>query len=81
MLIDQSTYANRWRRVSPAAKGIFALGGFSAAFAASVPAAPFAVAALIFAAKPHRTVGHPGCANAEPPMSRAMITTTTAKDT
>lgn len=35
MLIEQSTCANRWQRVSPVAEGIFALGGFRAAFAAA----------------------------------------------
>lgn len=47
MLIEQSAYANRWRRVCPAAKGVFALGGFVAAFAARVPLAAIAVAALL----------------------------------
>lgn len=49
MLIEQSAYANRWRSVSPAAKGIFALGGFVAAFAAGTPAAAVAVAGLLVA--------------------------------
>ena len=39
MLIEQSAYANRWRPVSPAAKGVFALAGFVAAFAARTPTA------------------------------------------
>ena len=43
MLIEQSAYANRWRKVSPAAKALFALGGFVAAFVARTPH----VAALI----------------------------------
>lgn len=47
MLIEQCAYANRWRPVSPAAKGVFALAGISAAFAAGRPAAAFAVAGLI----------------------------------
>ena len=47
MLIEQSAYANRWRRVAPAAKGVFALAGFVAAFAAATPRAAVAVAALI----------------------------------
>ena len=47
MLIEQSAYANRWRRVDPAAKGAFALAGFVAAFAAATPRAALAVAALI----------------------------------
>ena len=32
MLIEQSAYANRWRGVAPQAKGLFALGGVTAAF-------------------------------------------------
>ena len=47
MLVEQCAYANRWRSVSPAAKGLFALGGFVAAFVAGRPEAAFAVAALI----------------------------------
>ena len=47
MLIEQSAYANRWRRVAPAAKGIFALAGFVAAFAARTPTAALAVALLL----------------------------------
>jgi len=47
VLIEQSAYANRWRRVAPAAKGVFALAGFVAAFAAATPRAAVAVAALI----------------------------------
>ena len=47
MLVEQSAYANRWRSVSPAAKGLFALGGFIAAFVARRPEAAAAVAALI----------------------------------
>jgi len=49
VLIEQSAYANRWRCVAPTAKGIFALGGFVAAFAAGTPAAAVAVAGLIVA--------------------------------
>lgn len=49
MLIEQSAYSNRWRRVSHAAKGVFALGGFVAAFAAGTPAAAVAVAGLLAA--------------------------------
>jgi cobalt/nickel transport system permease protein len=47
VLIEQCAYANRWRSVSPAAKGLFALGGFVAAFAARQPAVASAVAVLI----------------------------------
>jgi cobalt/nickel transport system permease protein len=49
MLIEQSAYANRWRRVSPAAKGIFTLCGMAAAFAAATPAAACVVAAVLCA--------------------------------
>ncbi|WP_153111076.1 cobalt ECF transporter T component CbiQ [Propionivibrio limicola] len=47
MLIEQCAYGNRWRKVAPAAKGLFCLGGFIAAFAASQPAAAAAVAGLV----------------------------------
>lgn len=47
MLIELSAYANRWRPVAPAAKGLFALGGFVAAFAAKSPLAGLLVAVLI----------------------------------
>jgi cobalt/nickel transport system permease protein len=47
MLIEQAAYANRWRRVAPGAKGMFALAGFVAAFAARVPLAAVAVALAI----------------------------------
>ena len=47
MLIEQSAYANRWRHVAPAAKGVFGLAGFVAAFAAATPRAALAVATLI----------------------------------
>lgn len=49
MLIEQSAYANRWRRVTPAAKGLFALSGLVAAFAAPSPAAACLVACLLIA--------------------------------
>ena len=49
MLIEQSAYANRWRRVSPAAKSAFALCGFIAAFVAGTPSAAVAVAGLLAA--------------------------------
>ncbi len=53
MLIEQSAYANRWRPVSPAAKGLFAVSGFVAAFAAGTPPRAMIVAALLaFAAVP-----------------------------
>ena len=47
MLIEQAVYGNRWRRVSPAAKGAFALAGLLAAFAAPTPPAAALVAALL----------------------------------
>ena len=47
MLIEQSAYANRWRKVSPAAKGLFSLCGFVAAFAAARPETALLVAALV----------------------------------
>lgn len=49
MLIEELAYGNRWRRVSPAAKGTFALGGFIAAFAAATPVTAASVAASIAA--------------------------------
>ena len=47
MLIEQWAYGNRWRFVSPAAKAVFCLGGFVAAFAAGRPEVAAAVAALL----------------------------------
>ena len=47
MLIEQCAYGNRWRFVSPAAKAVFSLGGFVAAFAAGRAEAAATVAALI----------------------------------
>ena len=47
MLIEQCAYSNRWRFVSPAAKAVFCLGGFVAAFAAGRPEVAAAVAALL----------------------------------
>jgi cobalt/nickel transport system permease protein len=49
VLIEHSAYANRWRRVSPAAKGIFTLCGFVGTFAAATPAAALSVAAVLCA--------------------------------
>jgi cobalt/nickel transport system permease protein len=49
VLIEQCAYRNRWRFVSPAAKALFCLGGFVAAFAAGRAEAAFAVAAVIAA--------------------------------
>lgn len=50
MRIEQAAYASRWRPVSPAAKGLFALAGLIAAFAAPTPGGALAVAALLVAA-------------------------------
>ena len=47
MLIEQCAYANRWRRVSPAAKAIFALCGVVASFVAGTPLAAVAVVGLL----------------------------------
>ena len=47
MLIEQCAYANRWRRVTPAAKGLFAIGALIAAFAATRPATAALVALLV----------------------------------
>ncbi len=47
MLIEQSAYTNRWRQVSPAAKGIFALCGIVAAFAAATPVAACSIAVVL----------------------------------
>lgn len=47
MRIEQSAYANRWRGVSPAAKGGFALSGLLAAFAADRPEGALLVALLL----------------------------------
>ena len=50
MLTEQSAYANRWRRVSPVAKGLFTLCGMIAAFAASSPRTALLLALLLSAA-------------------------------
>ena len=47
MLIEQSAYNNRWRSVSPAAKGLFAACGFVAIFAAKSPLTATLVAWLL----------------------------------
>lgn len=49
MLIEQCAYANRWRRKSSAAKGVFSLCGIVAAFAAAAPVNAFGVAAVMCA--------------------------------
>lgn len=50
MLIEQLAHANRWRAVSPAAKGSFALCGMIAAFAAATPLAALSVVLVLVAA-------------------------------
>lgn len=50
MLIEQSAYTNRWRRVSPAAKGIFSLCGMVAAFSAASPRSALLVVLIMAAA-------------------------------
>lgn len=47
MLTEQSAYANRWRRVSPVAKGLFSLCGMVASFAAASPAAALTVTLIM----------------------------------
>ena len=49
MLVEQCAYGNRWRSVSPTAKGLFALAGFVAAFVAHDPMTNAAVTLLIVA--------------------------------
>lgn len=49
MLIEQSAYTNRWRRVFPAAKGLFSLCGMVAAYAAATPSTACNVAVVLCA--------------------------------
>lgn len=49
MLIEQAAYASSWRHISPVAKGLLALGGLSAAFAATTAGGSLMVAALLLA--------------------------------
>ena len=49
MLIEPFAYTNRWRRVSPAAKGLFSLCGLVAAFAAAIPVTACGIAAVLCA--------------------------------
>ena len=49
MLTEQSAYANRWRRVTPVAKGCFSLCGMIAAFAAGSPRTALIIALIISA--------------------------------
>ena len=50
MLTEQSAYTNRWRRVSPLAKGLFSLCGMIAAFAAGSPRTALLIAFILGAA-------------------------------
>jgi len=47
VLTEQSAYSNRWRKVSPVAKGCFSLCGMVAAFAAGSPRTALLVALLV----------------------------------
>lgn len=47
MLTEQSAYSNRWRRVTPVAKGCFSLCGLVAAFAAASPRTALVVALIL----------------------------------
>jgi cobalt/nickel transport system permease protein len=49
MLIEQCAYGNPWRRVSPAAKGLFTVCGIVAAFLARSPQATIIPAAIMVA--------------------------------
>ncbi len=50
MLTEQSAYTNRWRHVSPVAKGSFSLCGMVAAFAAGSPRTALLIALILAAA-------------------------------
>ncbi|WP_201132271.1 cobalt ECF transporter T component CbiQ [Geobacter anodireducens] len=47
MLLERYAYTNRWRRVDPAAKGLFSLCGLTAVFMATGPAAAVPAVALV----------------------------------
>ncbi len=49
MLIEQCAYTNRWRQVSPAAKGLFTSCGIVAAFVARSPLTTCCLAVIILA--------------------------------
>ena len=49
MLIEQSAYTNRWRQVSPAAKGLFTASAFIAVFAANSPLTAALIVSLLVA--------------------------------
>lgn len=50
MLTEQSAYSNRWRQVSPVAKGCFTLCGMIAAFTAASPQAALLLSTILAAA-------------------------------
>lgn len=47
MLIEESAYTNHWRRVTPAAKGLFSLCGLVASFVAATPATACGIAVIL----------------------------------
>lgn len=47
MLTEQSAYTNRWRQVSPVAKGLVSLSGMVAAFAAGSPRTALLIALIL----------------------------------
>jgi cobalt/nickel transport system permease protein len=47
VLTEQSAYSNRWRHVSPVAKGCFSLCGIIAAFAAGSPCTALLIASIL----------------------------------
>lgn len=49
MLIEQCAYSNSWRRVSPAAKGLFTACGIAAAFLAVTPQTTIVLAFIMMA--------------------------------
>ena len=49
MMLERYAYANRWRHVSPAAKGLFALCGLTAVFAAASPRVAGSLALVLVA--------------------------------
>ncbi|MCH2221284.1 MAG: cobalt ECF transporter T component CbiQ, partial [Dechloromonas sp.] len=49
MHLEHAAFVSRWRPVSPVAKGLFALAGVVAAFAAPTPGGALAVAGLLVA--------------------------------
>lgn len=47
MLTEQSAYTNRWRQISPAAKGLVSLSGMVAAFATGSPRTALLIALIL----------------------------------